>query len=114
ELPGQGPPVDIGEAGRVADMVELSLVVEQPEQQGAREVAVLAVAKTADDAVGGADVLDLEHGPLAALVGPVEALGDHAVERAAGVAQPVARRGAVTGLGRQAQDLAACVREKAL
>ena len=53
-------------------MVERALVVEQAQQQrpDVRARAVLVPAEPGDDAVGGALVLDLEHRPLAGLVGP--------------------------------------------
>ena len=65
--------------------MERARVVEQAEQQrpdvGAR--AVLVPAEPGDDAVGRALVLDLEHRPLARLVGSVESLGDDPVETGA-------------------------------
>ena len=53
-------------------MVELALVVVEPEQQRADEVAVRRVAEAADDAVGAAQALDLQHRALAGDVRPVE------------------------------------------
>ena len=70
-------------------MVELAVVVVQPEQQrpDVRARAVLVPAEAGDDAVGGALVLDLQHRPLARLVLLVELLRDDAVE--AGALEPV-------------------------
>ena len=57
-------------------------------------------AEAGDHAVGGALVLDLDHGPLVLAVGAVEALGDDAVQAGAfeavepiGGHVPIARRG---------------------
>ena len=72
------------EAGRDPDVLELAVVVVQPEQQRAdqrllgRGGLVLAVAGEHD--VGGALVLDLEHGALVGLVRRPERLGDDTVE----------------------------------
>ena len=53
-------------------------------------------AETGHDAVGGALVLELEHRPLARLVGRVEALGDDAVEaRPFEPVEPVHRLGPI-------------------
>ena len=96
-----------------ADMVEPARLAIQAEQQ--RPDFLLAalggrgVAEAADDAVGAAQVLDLEHGALAWPVGFVETLGDDAIQRsAAGLAQPFAGIGKASRLGRQPQffDLA--------
>ena len=85
-------------------MVERALVVVEPEQQradvGAR--AVLVPAEPGHDAIGGALVLDLEHRPLAGLVGRIEPLRDDAVEpRALEPLEPVGRGRAVPGRRRQ-------------
>ena len=77
-------PARLGEAGADADVLELALVVVEAEQEAAEQrplgggVLVLAVA--GDDHVGGARVLDLEHGAAVLGVRRVERLGDHAVE----------------------------------
>ena len=70
------------ERRRDADVVQVALVVEQPEQQrpDVRAGPVLVPPEPGHDAVGGALVLDLEHRPLARQVGAVEPLGDDAVE----------------------------------
>ena len=54
-----------GEAARDADVVQHAVVVVEPEQQRADALAVLVHAEAGDDAVGGAQVLHLEHGALA-------------------------------------------------
>src|SRR5688572_10573836 len=85
-----------------ADVVEQAPVVVEPEQQRADERAVGAVTEAADDAVGRAHALDLDHAlTVAGLVGQVEALGDHPVERRADAGEPLARGLDVVGLGRQ-------------
>ena len=50
----------------------------------------MRVAEAADHAVGGAQALDLQHRALAGDVRAVDPLGDHAVERAAGLGEPSA------------------------
>ena len=57
-------------------MIEQALVVVEAEQQRADHLLLLGVAEAADDAVGGALLLDLDHRPLAGAVGLVEPLGD--------------------------------------
>ena len=72
------------ERRRDADVMQRPLVVVQPEQQRAdRILSALVPAKTGDDAVGRARVLDLDHRALAGLVGAVVRLRDHAVEAGA-------------------------------
>ena len=67
-----------------ADAGQRAVVVVEAEQQRADRVRPALVQPVAgDDAVGGALVLDLEHGPLVRLVGAVERLRDHAVETGA-------------------------------
>ena len=79
ELPRQGRALGVGDGGGEADMVELAGIVIEAQQQRADEAAVALVAEAADDAIGRAQALDLDHRPLAGLIGIVEALGDHAV-----------------------------------
>ena len=71
-----------------ADMVELARIVVEAEQQRADLLALGRVAEAADHAVRRAQLLDLEHRPLAGPIGLVAALGDDAVERAAGQVEP--------------------------
>ena len=85
-------------------MVERPGVVEQPQQQrpDVRPGPVLVPAEPGHDAVGGALVLDLEHRPLARLVGRVEPLGDHAIEPGAlEPLEPVRGGRAIAGRRRQ-------------
>jgi hypothetical protein len=104
QLIGQfGPPIP-RERRCDADVIEVTGVVVQPEQQrpdvGARPV--LVPAEAGDDAVGRALVLDLEHRPLAGLVGRVESFRDDAVEPGAlEPVEPVGGRRAVAGRRRQ-------------
>ncbi len=90
------------ETGAEADVVELAMIVVQAEQQRADFPALLGVAEAADDAVGGADALDLDHaGALAGCVLAVEALGDNAVEPMGGAAADPALRGGKVGSRRR-------------
>ncbi len=94
QLLRQAAPHRHRERRRDADVMEHAGVVEQAEQQradrlGAAVFGALVPAKAGDDAVGGARVLDLQHRPLARLVGRGERLGDDAVEAGAfELAQP--------------------------
>ena len=73
-------------------MVELALVIVEPEQQRSDLAAVAEIAKAADHAIGGAQPLHLDHGALARPIGFGEQFGDDAVGRAvAGIAQPALR-----------------------
>ena len=85
-------------------MVERARVVEQAEEQRPDVGAgtVLVPAEAGDDAVGGPLVLDLEHRPLARLVGSIESLRDDAVETGAlEPLEPVRGGGAIAGGRRQ-------------
>ena len=75
----------------------LPFVVVQPEQQRADDaLAALVPAEAGDDAIGGADVLDLDHGALAGLVAGAGRLGDDAVEaRALEAIEPLGRERAI-------------------
>ena len=53
-----------GEARRDADVLQVTRVVVQAEQEGADAVAVLVDAVAADHAIGGATMLHLHHHPL--------------------------------------------------
>ena len=57
-------------------MVELALVVVEAEQQRPDFLLLLGIAEAADDAVGGALLLDLDHRPLAGAVFLIGPLGD--------------------------------------
>src|SRR5437764_987962 len=82
-------------------MMEQSGIVVEPKQQRADNRPVLRVAEPADDAVGGALLLDLDHRPLARAVFEIGALGDDSVERAAAALQPTDRHVPVAGHRRQ-------------
>src|SRR6185436_13782622 len=73
------------ERRRDAHVVQVALVVVEAEQERAeqRALALLVEAEACHHALGGALVLDLEHGALAGLVRLLGALGDHAVEAGA-------------------------------
>jgi hypothetical protein len=77
------------ERRRHPHVVQASLVVIEPEQKRADELAGsgLVPAEPGDDAVGGSRVLDLQHGALAGLIGASRGLGHHAVE--AGALEPL-------------------------
>ena len=85
--------------------MELAVVVEQAEQQRAdvRAGPVLVPAEAGDDAVRGALVLDLEHRPLAWLVGRVEPLRDDPVET--GALEPVEPVGGEVPLPRRGREV---------
>ena len=82
-------------------MVEQAVIIVEPEQQRADLFLLFGIAEAADDAVRGALLLDLDHRPLARAIVVVEALGDHAVERAAAAFQPGESGIPVGGDGRQ-------------
>src|ERR1700722_7513900 len=77
-----------------ADVVEQAAAIVEAKQQRADDVCALVVAEAADHAVGAAVVLDLLHaGAIARAIIEVALLGDHAVKRGAGAAQPFLRFG---------------------
>ena len=85
-------------------MVEPTLVVEQTEQErpDERPGPVLVPAEPGNDAVGGPLMLDLEHRPLARLIGGVQPLGDHPVESGPfEPIEPIGRQASVAGRRRQ-------------
>src|SRR5690606_36956056 len=88
KLAGQSRLVPRGDGGREAGMVELTLVIVEAEYQRADVGAAAAIAEAPYHAVGRTDALDLEHGALAAGIGLVQPLCDHAVEFGAQVIQP--------------------------
>lgn len=79
---GQGAPIDVGQARGEADVIETSILVVKAQEQRGDQIAVLAIAKTADHAVGRPLALDLDHRPLALRVGAVQTFGDDALELA--------------------------------
>ena len=79
-------------------MVERAVVVEQSEEEGPDDAAVLVPAEPGYDAVRRPLVLDLDHRPLALAVGVVEALGDDAVEaRALEALEPLSGKLSISG-----------------
>ncbi len=93
ELGGELRPQGCGEAARDTDVVQVAVVVVEPEEQRAHTLAVLVDPVSRDDAVGGAEVLHLLHRSLALEVGLVGALGHHTVEPCSFEArEPIARR----------------------
>ena len=68
------------ERRRVAGVVQGAVRVVQPEEQRRHPAPLGRDPVAADHAVGGPDVLDLDHHPLAMDVVDVGVLGDHAVE----------------------------------
>src|SRR5690606_19844274 len=103
--------VDADEARGEADVVEPAGVIVEPEQQRADLSAVGAVAEAADDAICGADMLDLQHRAFPRGVAAVEVLADDAVDGAAGLVQPAPRL-RVLARERGEQDAFGGVREK--
>src|SRR5438105_3519648 len=71
------------------DMIEPAVAVIETEQQRADQRAALVVAEAADHTIGATQILDLLHAAaIAGAVGKVTTLGDDAIERRAGAAQP--------------------------
>src|SRR5262249_17247668 len=88
------------ERGREPDVVEITRLVVQPEEEGADELArpALVPAEARHHAVGRARVLHLDHHALAGLVRRALVLGDDPVEtRALEPMEPVLGRGPVAG-----------------
>ena len=98
-------------------MVQPARIVVQAEQERPDQLArsVLVPTESGDDAIGGARVLDLEHRPLARLIGAAGWLGDDAVQtgtfelgQPSGGQLPVSRAGGQVqgcfGLGQQALE----------
>src|SRR5690606_10329071 len=78
----------IADAGSKANVVQFALGVVKPEQQRADKLRVALVAKAANDAIGSADPLHLQHGTFAWAVGCVSAFGDNTVERSTAPFEP--------------------------
>ena len=92
-----------GEGADDADRGELAVVVVEAEQQRADAVRpALVHAVAGDHAVGGAGVLDLEHGPLVGLVGAGQGFGHDAVE--SGAFELANQCSATSGRGWSASD----------
>src|SRR6185295_19425192 len=94
QLLGERRPAVPRERGRDPDVVELAVVVVQPQQERAdvRAGPVLVPPEAGHDAVGRPLVLDLQHRALARLVRRLEALGDDAVEAGAlDTVEPICR-----------------------
>ena len=72
-----------GEGAGHADVVQVPVVVVEPQQQRADHATALVPPKPGDDTVGRALVLDLQHHPLILAVVQVSALRDYAVEAGA-------------------------------
>ena len=70
------------QSGGKANMIEQSGIVVKPQQQRSDQSLFRAVAKAANHAIRGPKILDLQHGfAFAGSIGPVDTLGDHAIER---------------------------------
>src|SRR5580658_3729738 len=102
------PPLSSVERRRVAYVVERTVAVVEPEQQGSDSLAVLRNPVSADDAVDGAEVLDLGPASFAGLVDAGRILCNDAVETGAFVAcEPSGRFIRVRRLRSDADDRAA-------
>ena len=90
-----------GETGTNANMLERSGVIVEPEEEGADgEIAFLVPAKTGDDTIAIAFVLDLEHGAFIGLIDAGEGLCNDAVETGSFKAlEPIGRDIGVGGGG---------------
>ena len=85
-------------------MVEFTIVIVEPEQQGSDQLAVAVISKTADNAVGRSKPLNLRHCPITRQIGGIDALAYHAVCVASCVGQPAAGFSDVVG-GRRQQEM---------
>src|SRR5690606_26358896 len=104
ELFGDAGALGGREPRRDADVAQDPRLIEQAEQQRTHTVAVLVPAEAADDAVGRALVLDLEHLALARQVRQRQGLRDHPVQpRPFEVTEPERRDRAILGRWRQMQ-----------
>ena len=81
-------PVDTGEPGGEPDMVQQTLLVVETQEQRSDDALLRRIAEAAQHAVRGSHPLDLHHGARAGLVGIADPLGDDAVERPSGAAEP--------------------------
>ena len=87
-------------------MMEQAAVVVEAEQQRAHAPAPGLVAEPANDTVGSAQMLDLEHGAFPRQVGEVQALRHHPVDLDVAAAEPFFRFPQVTGERREQQPFA--------
>jgi len=88
ELLCQRGAIFICEAGGEADMVELARVIVETEQQRADELAAGRISESADDAIGAAQMFQLQHRALTRQIRRIELLGDDTVEGPARMRQP--------------------------
>ena len=96
----------VSEARGKADMMEEAPVVVEAEQQRAHAPAPGLVAEPADDTVGGAQMLDLEHGAFPRKVGEVQALRHHPIDLDMAAGEPFFRFPQVTGERREQKAFA--------
>ena len=87
-------------------MVEEAAVVVEAEQQRAHAPAPGLVAEPADDTVGSAQMLDLEHGAFPRQVGEVQALRHHPVDLDMAAGEPFFRFPQVAGERREQKPFA--------
>src|SRR5688572_8653301 len=77
------------DGGTKADVMQQAIVIVEAEQQGTDKFGIGAVAKSADDTVDAADLLDFLHaGAIAGAVWNVAELGDDAIETFTGIGEP--------------------------
>src|SRR5438477_6560643 len=85
-----------------SNVMQQPILVIKTEQQRADDILTLVVAKTTDDAVSAAIILDLLHAAaVARAVFEVAALGDDAVEGRTGPLKPLLGLGKPGGCGRK-------------
>jgi hypothetical protein len=107
QLPRERAALGGGDRRCETDVVEQAVVAIEAEEERADQFGIRAVTETADDAIGGAEILDLLHGAgaLAGFVGSVEVLGDDAVQAAAHGAEPATGVGETGGGGGEAEAI---------
>src|SRR5215471_6686156 len=86
-------------------MIELALGIIEAEQQGAHFLAARAITEAANNAVGRALQLHLEHGPDVRLVSTVELLRHDTVKHMARLFEPFHGLAPVAGVGRKLEAL---------
>ncbi len=102
QLLDQRTPPGHGERGAHPDVLQLPVVVVQAQQQGADHRPALVQAVARHHTVGGAGMLDLEHGAVAGPVRQIERLGDHPVQpRPLELREPAARQLLIRRRGRR-------------
>ena len=87
-------------------MVEKTAVIVEAEQQRAHAPSRGLVAEAANDTVGSAQMLDLEHGAFSRQVGKVEALRHHPVDMNVAAGEPFFRFTDVAGERREQKPFA--------